>query len=103
MARQLCEGVRSLEEKIHGAVSQTAEALRAAEQKGAESYQAASQKVLERLEAAKEDLGRLRQTVVDCSQSAARSTSDFAHRRPWTTAAIAVGVGVLIGLLIKRD
>ncbi|HJW23684.1 MAG TPA: hypothetical protein VJ576_02200 [Rhodocyclaceae bacterium] len=103
MARQLSEGVHSLEEKIHGAVSQTAEALRAAEQKGADSYHAASEKVLERLAVAKEDMGRLRQTVVDCSQSAAKATNDFAHQRPWTTVAMAVGVGLVIGLLIKRD
>ena len=40
--------------------------------------------------------------VIEKGRKSARAANDYAHDRPWTTAGVALGVGVLIGLLIGR-
>jgi len=42
--------------------------------------------------------------VVDKSRVAARKTDEYVHENAWRTIGIAVGIGVLIGFLLKdRD
>lgn len=103
MPQQLSESIHKIEEKLETAATQAAQTLRAKEQQGAERYAAAKGKARQRWAASKEDLGRLRQMAADYSQSAAKSVDGFARNRPWTTAGVAVGIGVLIGWLITRD
>ncbi|WP_175889150.1 MULTISPECIES: DUF883 family protein [Burkholderia] len=40
--------------------------------------------------------------VVEKGKKTARVANEYVHDRPWTSAATALGVGVLIGLLIGR-
>lgn len=103
MPQQLSESIHRVEGKLETAATHAAETLKAVEQQGAVRYAAAREKVRERWVTTKEDLGQLRQTAADYSQSAARSVDTFARNRPWMTAGIAAGVGVLIGWLITRD
>ncbi|MGH8778133.1 DUF883 family protein [Paraburkholderia sp.] len=40
--------------------------------------------------------------VVEKGRKTARAADGYVHDKPWTTAGVALGVGVLIGMLISR-
>lgn len=103
MAQQMTESIHKFEDKLETAATHAGQALKSMEEKGMERYAAVSEKVRQRWADAKVDMDQLRQSAVDYSQSAAKSVDTFAHERPWTTAGIAAGVGLLIGWLITRD
>ncbi|MGB8419214.1 DUF883 family protein [Paraburkholderia sp.] len=62
----------------------------------------ASGKVRARLKRAKQKAADAQVIVVEKGRKSARAANDYAHDRPWTTAGVALGIGVLIGLLIGR-
>lgn len=64
--------------------------------------QAVSGKVRKRIKRAKERAADAQAMVVERGRKTARVANDYAHERPWSTAGVALGVGVLIGLLIAR-
>jgi ElaB/YqjD/DUF883 family membrane-anchored ribosome-binding protein len=103
MPQQLNESFHKVEGKLETAATHAAETLKAMEHKGAERYAASKENLRERWATAKADLGQLRQSAADYSQSAAKTVDTFARNRPWVTAGIAVGVGALIAWLITRD
>lgn len=56
------------------------------------------------LKLAKEYLQDFEGTVVDKSRVAARVTDQYVHENAWRTVAVAVGIGLIIGLLLRdRD
>lgn len=56
----------------------------------------------ERMAKAKDELSDLQSAAVDQARDAARATDHFVHDRPWTAVGVAVGVGLIAGLLIGR-
>lgn len=103
MPQQLTEGFQKAEDKLAAAAAHSAEVLKTMESKGEERYAAAREKIRDRWMAAKADMDNLRHSAMDYSQSAAKTVDTFARDRPWTTAGIAAGVGLLLGWLIARD
>jgi ElaB/YqjD/DUF883 family membrane-anchored ribosome-binding protein len=61
-----------------------------------------SGKVRARLKRAKQRAADAQVIVVEKGRKSARAANDYAHDSPWTTAGVALGIGVLIGLLIGR-
>jgi ElaB/YqjD/DUF883 family membrane-anchored ribosome-binding protein len=61
-----------------------------------------SAKVKARLKRAKDRMTDVQVVVVEKSRTTARAADAYVHDRPWSTAAVALGVGVLVGLLIGR-
>ena len=59
-------------------------------------------KAIDTLSNAKENLSQLEGTVSDKAKVIAESTDDFVHRNPWEAVGVAAGLGLLIGLLIRR-
>ncbi|CAM2174420.1 ElaB protein [Burkholderia orbicola] len=55
-----------------------------------------------RLKRVKKRAAEAQVIVVEKGKKTARVADEYVHDRPWTTAATALGVGVLIGLLIGR-
>ena len=55
-----------------------------------------------RLKRAKQKAADVQVIVVEKGRKTARVADDYVHERPWSTAGVALGVGVLIGLLIGR-
>lgn len=51
---------------------------------------------------AKDKLADAQVAVADKAKVAARVTDDYVHDNPWQAVGIAVGVGLLLGLLIGR-
>ncbi|MFM0592608.1 ElaB/YgaM/YqjD family protein [Paraburkholderia dilworthii] len=63
---------------------------------------AVSGKVRARLKRAKQRAADAQVIVIEKGRKSARAANDYAHDRPWTTAGVALGIGVLVGLLIGR-
>ncbi|AOK20059.1 hypothetical protein WT26_30105 [Burkholderia cepacia] len=59
-------------------------------------------KLGERLSYARRRAADAKVIVVERGMKSARAADTYVHDRPWTTAAAALGVGMLIGLLIGR-
>jgi ElaB/YqjD/DUF883 family membrane-anchored ribosome-binding protein len=55
-----------------------------------------------RLKRARQKAADVQVIVVEKGRKTARVADDYVHERPWSTAGVALGVGVLIGLLIGR-
>ncbi|CAN0418859.1 unnamed protein product [Phaeothamnion confervicola] len=59
-------------------------------------------RIQQRLRVAKDELGSLEARAVRRVRDAASATDAHAHQHPWTTAAVAAGAALLIGMLISR-
>ncbi|PYE19587.1 ElaB/YqjD/DUF883 family membrane-anchored ribosome-binding protein [Paraburkholderia silvatlantica] len=57
----------------------------------------ASCEVRARLKRAKQKAADAQVIVVEKGRKSARAANDYAHDRPWTTAGVALGIGVRIG------
>lgn len=60
-------------------------------------------KALETIAGAKESLSGIEGQLADKAKAAAVSADDFVHRNPWEAVGIAAGLGLLIGLFIRRS
>ena len=59
-------------------------------------------KALETIAGAKESLAGIEGQLADNPKAAAASADDFVHRNPWEAVGVAAGLGLLIGLFIRR-
>lgn len=59
-------------------------------------------KALDTLNSAKESLSSVEGTVTEKAKVVAERTDEFVHRNPWEAVGVAVGLGLLIGLFIRR-
>jgi len=59
-------------------------------------------KALDTLNNAKESLSSVEGTVVDKAKVVAEGADEFVHRNPWEAVGVAAGLGLLIGLFIRR-
>lgn len=59
-------------------------------------------KASETLANAKENLSMLEGPLVDKAKVMAQGADDFVHRNSWEAVGVAAGLGLLIGLLIRR-
>jgi ElaB/YqjD/DUF883 family membrane-anchored ribosome-binding protein len=78
------------------------ELLHSTANQAGEKVTAARGRVQERLRVARQQLDGANASVVNKAKAAARETDAYVHERPWTTAGVAAGVGLLIGMLISR-
>jgi ElaB/YqjD/DUF883 family membrane-anchored ribosome-binding protein len=59
-------------------------------------------KALETLNSAKESLSSVEGTVTETAKVVAVRTDEFVHQNPWEAVGVAAGLGLLIGLFIRR-
>ena len=59
-------------------------------------------KALETLSSAKENFSNAQGSLTDKAKVAAESADEFVHRNPWEAVGVAAGLGLLIGLFIRR-
>ena len=80
-----------------------AEALiQATEDHPSETISTIRHKALETISGAKESLSNLEGTLTEKAKVVAEGADDFVHRNPWEAVGVAAGLGLLIGLLIRR-
>ena len=59
-------------------------------------------KALDTLNNAKDRLSSVEGTLTDKAKVVAEGADEFVHRNPWEAVGVAAGLGLLIGLLIRR-
>ena len=59
-------------------------------------------KALETLNSAKESLSSVEGTMTEKAKVVAERTDEFVHRNPWEAVGVAAGIGLLLGLFIRR-
>ncbi len=59
-------------------------------------------KALDTLNNAKESLSSVEGTMTEKAKVVAERADDFVHRNPWEAVGVAAGLGLLIGLFIRR-
>jgi ElaB/YqjD/DUF883 family membrane-anchored ribosome-binding protein len=59
-------------------------------------------KALDTLNNAKESLSSVEGTVTEKAKVVAERADEFVHRNPWEAVGVAAGLGLLIGLFIRR-
>ena len=80
-----------------------AEALiKATEDHPGEAVSSIRNKALETISGAKESLSHLEGTLTEKAKAVAEGADDFVHRNPWEAVGVAAGLGLLIGLFIRR-
>lgn len=63
---------------------------------------AARERIQQRLRLARAELDRAEAAALRKARDAAAATDGYVHAHPWTTAGIAAGAGLLLGMLISR-
>jgi ElaB/YqjD/DUF883 family membrane-anchored ribosome-binding protein len=97
-------GRDKLIEDFHSVIADTEELMKSVSSDGEGKALALREKIDQNLKLAKEYLQDFEGTVVDKSKVAARITDEYVHENAWRTIGIAVGIGLIIGLLIRdRD
>lgn len=66
------------------------------------SLSAIRSKALDTLNNAKESLSSVEGTVTEKAKVVAERADEFVHRNPWEAMGVAAGLGLLIGLFIRR-
>lgn len=83
-------------------VGDAEELLKATTNQAGEKVTAARQKIEQSLIEGKKALADVERTVVEKSREAADIADDYVRDNPWNAVAIAAGVGLLIGILMRR-
>jgi ElaB/YqjD/DUF883 family membrane-anchored ribosome-binding protein len=80
-----------------------AEALiKATEDHPSETISSIRNKALDTITGAKASLSNFEGTLTEKVKVVAEGADDFVHRNPWEAVGVAAGLGLLIGLLIRR-
>lgn len=91
-----------LVEDLKIVISDAEELLRATASQAGEKVTAARQKVQDSLHLAKTELAGVQDEIIDKGMEAARATDQYVRDHPWHAVGVAVGIGLVIGLLISR-
>ncbi|MCZ6755148.1 MAG: DUF883 family protein [Gemmatimonadetes bacterium] len=76
--------------------------VRATAGQASEKVAAARTKAEETLKGARARLGDLEGQVRACSREAAQSADKFVHEQPWKAVGIGAGLGIIVGMLLRR-
>jgi ElaB/YqjD/DUF883 family membrane-anchored ribosome-binding protein len=83
-------------------VGDAEELLRATTSQAGEKVAVARQKIEQSLVEGKKALADAEKVVFDRAREGADIADDYVRENPWNAVAIAAGVGLLLGLLIRR-
>jgi ElaB/YqjD/DUF883 family membrane-anchored ribosome-binding protein len=76
--------------------------LKATAGQSGEAVAAVRSRVTESLAAARDKLGEAERAALAKARAAASATDHYVHEKPWQAVGVAVGLGLLVGLLIGR-
>jgi ElaB/YqjD/DUF883 family membrane-anchored ribosome-binding protein len=96
------ESKEKLIKDFHSVINDTEELMKSVSGESGNKAQVLREKIEQNLNLAKDYLQDFENSVVDKSRNAARITDDYVHENAWRTVGIAIGLGVLIGLLIRN-
>jgi len=79
------------------------ELLRATANQAGEQVATIRRRIEESLKEGKETLADAEDILYDKTRDAAEAASEYVQKNPWSAVGIAAAVGLVIGLLIRRD
>ncbi len=91
-----------LMEDLRAVVRDAEELLRATAGHTGERIDAVRLRAEESLRHAKERMGEVQDDVLQGAHDAAEAATDYVKKNPWQSVGIAAGVGLLLGLLLRR-
>lgn len=104
MARNVRESKEKLVNDFQSVIADTEELMKFVSNESGGKAQALREKLDRNLKVAKDYLRDVEGSVVDKSKVAAKVTDEYVHENAWRTVGLAIGVGILIGFLIRdRD
>ena len=83
-------------------IADTEELMKFVSNEGGGKAQVLRDNLNQNLSVAKEYLRNFEDVVVDKSRVAARATDEYVHENAWQTIGVAVGLGILIGFLLRN-
>src|SRR4051794_29538575 len=101
MARTARESKEKLVKDFQSVIADTEELMKFVSNESGGKAQALRDKLDRNLQLAKDYLHDVEGSVVDKSKVAARVTDEYVHKNAWRTVGLAIGVGILIGFLIR--
>jgi ElaB/YqjD/DUF883 family membrane-anchored ribosome-binding protein len=84
-------------------ITDAEELLRATATQAGEKVSVARQKIEQSLIEGKKALGDAEKVLVQRTKEAADLADDYVRENPWSAVGIAAGLGLVLGLLIRRD
>jgi ElaB/YqjD/DUF883 family membrane-anchored ribosome-binding protein len=84
-------------------IGDTEELLKATANQAGEKVAAARQKIEQSLIEGRKALADSEKVLRQKSQEAADLADDYVRENPWTAVGIAAGIGLVLGLLIRRE
>ncbi len=96
------ESKEKLIEDFHSVINDTEELMRSVSSESGGKAEVLRDKIEQNLTHAKEYLQDFEDSIVDKSKIAARITDEYVHENAWRTVGLAIGLGVLIGLLLRN-
>jgi ElaB/YqjD/DUF883 family membrane-anchored ribosome-binding protein len=84
-------------------ISDAEELLKASANQAGERFATARQRIEQSLVEGKKSLADAEKILVQRSKEAADIADDYVRENPWSAIGIALSLGVLLGMLIRRD
>ena len=88
---------------LRSLIGDAEELLRATTNQAGEKIAIARQKIEQSLIEGRKALADAEEMVVNRSKEAADAADDYVRENPWIAVGIAAGVGLLLGLLVRRN
>ncbi len=88
---------------LKAVVTSAEELLKVTADQAGEGYANARRKAEHTLRSAKEQLADLEHDAVHKAKRVARATDEYVHDKPWQAIGVGAAVGMLIGMLIRRN
>lgn len=84
-------------------VADTEELLRATANQAGDKVSEVRRRIEQNLEEAKKTLSGAEEALMDKTKEVARAADVYVRQNPWNAVGIAAGVGLILGLLLRRD
>ncbi len=79
------------------------ELLKATASQAGEQVSALRKRIEDSLKEGKETLADAEDIILDTTKDAAEAAARYVQKNPWSAIGIAAGVGLVLGMLIRRD
>ena len=77
--------------------------LKATASQAGEQVAAVRRRIEESLKEGKETLADAEDVLIEKTRDAAEAACEYVQKNPWSAVGIAAGIGLVLGLLIRRD
>ena len=88
---------------LRALIGDAEELLRATANQAGEQVAVLRKRIEESLKEGTETLADAEEVLFDTTKDAAEAASTYIQKNPWSAVGIAAGVGLVLGLLIRRD